>query len=142
MALVVTTDGLRSFDASGSTLLAWLNSLTLHLFDNNHTVVVTDHLAALTEASFGGYASVATTGWTGPVLDGNNNDAYTLPAEVFTATGSGLPTTIYGAYFTDGAGKLVMAMNDPSPFTMSASGYTYTVSAAGTVAFGQLSGAP
>lgn len=140
MSLIVTTDGLRSYDAASTTLLAWLNSLTLRLFKSVHTPAVTDHLADLgSECDFGGYAAQASNDWTGPVLSSNNNDKYTLPTHTFTATGAGLPQTVYNWGYTDAAGKLVMAQAAPAGSTLNNAGDAFSVS--GPVALGQLSGA-
>src|ERR1051326_837872 len=93
-----------------------LGNLTLKLYTNNHTPVVTDTSAAYTECSATGYAAVTLTGasWTGSTSGGVAD--YTYPTVVFTFT-AGLGQTIYGAYLVDQAGNVSAGLLD-TPFAV------------------------
>ena len=102
---------------------------TLRLFIANHVPVQGDAAAtyAAIEASFGGYAAIVTNGW-GAVFNNGSNVAETDEGlRTFTATGAGLPTTVYGVYFLDAAGLLVFAELDPGGgVLLSVAGDTYS----------------
>lgn len=142
MGLIFTKGGLRSYDSSATTLLNWLKSLTLKLFKTNVTITVDSVAADLTICDFGGYADQPANDWTGPTLSANKNDVYALPNHTFSATGPGLPQTVYGAALFDAAGTLVAAQNHGGAgFPLTAAGYAYVVGAPNTVGLGQLAGA-
>lgn len=110
-------------------LLPYLNLCTLGLFVSNHTPVVADTKATYTaiEATFAGYAQVAITTFVSLGIDGNGNEQIQATAVVFTASGSGLPQTVYGYFLFDAANKVIAAELDPAPFTLTSGGDTYTV---------------
>lgn len=126
MAGVWTAGGINSFVASGANMIGWLDTLTLRLFINNITPSVTDTVGMYTEATFPGYTSIAAGSWSALGLDGNNNYQWAELAQVWTSTGpSG--DTVYGYYLTNSSGDLVMAEAAPTPFAMSLSGLSYSV---------------
>lgn len=125
---LLTTAGIRSLDTYAGTFVNWLKTMILHLYKNNHVPVVTDVVGSYTEADFDGYGAVNLTSWGTPSLDGNNNDLFTNPDVVFNMTGAITPNTVYGYYWTDGAGVLMAAQDNGGGFPMSGAGYSYTVS--------------
>ena len=128
MAALITTGGLTSLGAWTGTLKQWLNSLTLHLFQNNHTPTVTDTIAAVTEATFDNYAPVVVGDYGVPTLDGNNNAVFAANDVSWLMLGNTTPNIVYGQYWTDMAGALVLIEDNGGGFPMSAAGYEYTVS--------------
>lgn len=102
-----------------------LGNLTLKLYVNNHTPVVTDTAAAYTECTATGYAAVTLTGasWTGSTTGGVAD--YTYPAVTFTFT-AGLGQTIFGAYLVDQAGNVEAGLLDTA-FAIPAGGGTVTI---------------
>ena len=106
-------------------------NVTLHLFDNNHTIVETTLLGDLTEIAYGGYLDVPLNGATNGGIDASDRDTWNWPNATFTATStSGLPVTAYGYYVTDNAGTtLLWAENfaSPIPFAVVGDGFTLAV---------------
>lgn len=138
MAYIVTKLGLRSLDTYNGTVQAWLNTLTLRLFKNNHTPSISDTNSSYTEADFSGYASQAWNAWGSPSLDANNNDQFAHAAKTSTHNGGATNNQIYGYYATDGAGDVVLAESNgvSGGVAMAGSGFTYTVT--GNFYFGQI----
>lgn len=125
---LLTTAGLRSLGLFTGSPQQWLQTLTWHLFVNNHTPAVTDTLAGLTEATFAGYAAVYGITWGAPTLDANNNYKLSAADIVWTATGTTPANTVYGYYATDLSGVLVLEEDNGAPFVVSAVGAQYTLS--------------
>jgi hypothetical protein len=136
--VIVTTDGLASVKAYNGTVLAWLDTLKLDVYVNNHTPLVTDHLAAFTLATWGGYAQILANDWVDAGIDAANNYLYTWPDKVFTVTGAPLSQTAYGFVWQDAAGKACLAALAAASIAMDTAGKTYTVRADPGVALGQL----
>jgi len=103
----------------------------LNLFANNITPSESNVLGDFVEAGFNGYAS-ANLDYS-PSITGPVSNVYTItpPAIVFTSTGGGSNTNVYGYYVTDHTNtNLLWAERDPSaPLDMSINGATYTVTA-------------
>jgi hypothetical protein len=104
-----------------------LGNITLKLYKNNHAPLVTDTPAAFTEPTAAGYASVALAGasWTGSTAAGLSD--YTYPATVFTFTNNGGGETIFGCFFVDTAGNLLMAGLLDTAFVIPVGGGTVTI---------------
>lgn len=92
---------------------AYLQTLTLRLFKNDHPPVETDDVFAFDEATFTGYAAVPTTGWGMPALDAAFRAQIVEVLHTFACTGPAVPNTIFGYYLTDPAGRLVWAEYGP-----------------------------
>jgi len=75
-------------------------NLTLRLFTNNHTPVVTDTFATFTECALSGYAAFTFTAgtWSGSTAGGVSS--YSYPAHNFTFDPYAGGTTIYGYLVT------------------------------------------
>lgn len=95
------------------------------LYTNNHTPALGDAFAAYTEATFGGYAQVPLAS---PVSGGVTADIakQTFAPVTFTATGSGLPVTVYGYFIVRGT-KLIGAELFVVPITLSTAGQAIVV---------------
>ncbi len=83
--------------------------ITLRLYTNNRTPVVTDTAANYTECALAGYAAVdlLPANWSEVTAGGVCTASY--PAVTFTFNAYAGGTTIYGAYLTDGAGTVLAA---------------------------------
>jgi hypothetical protein len=99
---------------------------TLRLFASNHTPISTDTLSTYSaiQASFGGYAGIACSSWGASSTNAANEAETDETVRTFTATGSGLPQTIYGAYYVDANGALAYAELFQSAVVLSAAGQT------------------
>jgi hypothetical protein len=103
---------------------------TFHLFENNFTPTPTSLLADYVEATFSGYAAVATAFGT-PGLDPNNIPV--APAPVTYITTGVTPGVAYGIYILDSTGALVAGSRfDGAPFNFAVAGDQLV----GTVLFG------
>jgi hypothetical protein len=71
-----------------------------HLYTNAVVVTPAITLAALTEATFGGYAASATIPWNGPGSDEVGNAYLFGPQLTFIASSTTTPNQIVGAYGT------------------------------------------
>lgn len=105
-----------------------LASCSLAAFTSNHTPVSTDVAATYTaiEASFGGYARKTVNDWAASTV--TSNIAKSVAGNyTWTATGTGLPVTIYGIFTLDGSGGLLYAELIPTGgVTLTAAGHTFT----------------
>jgi len=99
--------------------------LTLHLFQNDLVPDCATVLGDLTEADFTGYAEIELLNDEDPqTCVGKLQGPHTLPDEtfaiyvdeqVFTASGTANPNTIYGAYITDDDGLLIAVKRFAEP---------------------------
>lgn len=95
----------------------------LRLFTNNKVPANLDALGDYTEATFAGYAAAAVS-LGGLPAQVNANGSVILPGVGFTpatATGVGLPETVYGCYLTDAANTKLLAaarFDSPIDFTL------------------------
>lgn len=105
----------------------YLNSCSLRLFVNNHAPVHGDTVAAYTEASFAGYAALTPLSFGAPSVDGTGKGTIADASHTWTATGAGLPQTVYGYYVTDPDGSLVYAEANGGGFIIGAAGVSYSV---------------
>lgn len=79
-----------------SQLRSGANNAKVKLFTNNYTPLASSVLADFTEATFGGYVALATpTAADAGVIPGGL-DNWIFGALTWTASGAGLPITIYG----------------------------------------------
>lgn len=125
MALVVVRPALVEFLEQRRT---YLNTLTLRLFANNITPADTDVVGDYTEATFTGYAAIATVSWGAAYLNANNIAQIDEIVRTFTQTGTTVVNNIYGYYLTAPGGALVFAERNPAgPIAMAATGATYSV---------------
>lgn len=129
---VMLSQGIRALGVYNGTIQAWLNTLTCRLFQNSHVPAVTDGNGAYTQATFSGYAALGVSSWGAPTLDAANNDLYTASDQTFSHNGGGTANQIYGVYWTDPSGLVVMAEENgvSGGVPMTGSGYTYVVSPA------------
>lgn len=127
---------LRTVQDGDKLMLQWITNqftpgaINIHLFQNNITPAVTDHLAAYTEATFSGYTSVSATGWGAPTIDGTGHGVTQATPVVFTAFGLIVPPqSIYGYYATDSTnGTLLWAERfDTAPVVIALGGSTITI---------------
>lgn len=127
MSLVLASTGLKQINDTGLSLLGAGNGV-IGLFTNNHTPAEGDNIGAYTEPTAGWYARQALANWP--------TSTYVLPNAYSTNTpvvwtdtgGAGSNATVYGYFVVNAAGILMWAELDPAgPFTLSAAGYSYTV---------------
>lgn len=115
------------------------NTAKIRLFQNNYTPVTGTVIAALTEATFGGYAGVSTPVATDSGVIPGGVDNWIFGSVTFTATGATLPQTIYG-YWVEcvdpllAATKILWAQRFDTPQALTAAGQTisFVLSLAGT----------
>jgi hypothetical protein len=102
------------------------NGSTLRLFTSNHTPVQGDTLATYTaiEAAFGGYAAITLNSWGAAFTNAAHTAESDEVVRVFTATGAGLPVTIYGCFIKLNDGTLGYADLFQTPVTLAAAGQT------------------
>jgi hypothetical protein len=113
-------------------LISWLSTLTLRLYRNVKTPVVTDTAAAYTEANFGGYAAIPLTAWAAAILDAAGNAESDVATLTFTCSSTSPGTSIIGYYLTDPGGVAIFAEQDPAgAFVMDVVGKTYKVTPSG-----------
>lgn len=94
-------------------LVSYLNTLTLHLYQNDVTPTDAWTIASVVEATFPGYAAVV-PGTFGAAFTNSANQAESDAALVtFTSTGASPANTIFGYYLTNPAGALVYAERNP-----------------------------
>jgi hypothetical protein len=100
----------------------------LALYAASHTPTGADTAATYNaiEASFGGYARITLSSWGTPFNNTSNIAEVDEILRTFTATGSGLPQTIYGVYCLDSGGNLLFADPAPAPQILAAAGDSYT----------------
>lgn len=97
-----------------------LYARTLILFQNNISITNTTLLAALTEATFTGYAAVAAQVFAAPYIDQAGLVRTNAPSVPFVMTDTVTPNTIYGWALTD-SGKTILVLSGkfPSPIVLS-----------------------
>lgn len=107
----------------------FLNTLTLHLFQNNHTPDCTEaDPSVYTEATFPGYSAQSILDFGAPTLDGICDARTTTGLYTFLDTGPTPANTIYGYYITDDGGVLIASeLNPAGTFLMDAAGKIYVV---------------
>lgn len=106
----------------------------IRLFVNDITPTHDTVTGDFVEASFGGYASGDISG-SGTISENGSDEAtLTFPTFTNTATGSGLPQSVYGYYVTDVGGALLWAERDPTgPIVIAAVDDEVTVDAVVTL---------
>jgi hypothetical protein len=108
--------------------------VTVHLFDNNYTVVPATVLADVTEASYPGYAAI---NWIPglPSIVSPNIAQWAPQAFLFPSPSSGSPVDIYGFYVTfqsryAGGDKLMQGarfLGAPLTLTVGGGGLFFTI---------------
>lgn len=104
-----------------------LNSY-LCLYTVNHTPADTDTTSTYMaiEATFGGYARIVLDTWTDPFLNAAKKAEINELVRTFTATGAGLPVTVYGIFVLTSGLNLLHAEADPNGGkVLSAAGHYY-----------------
>ncbi len=98
----------------------------LRAYVANHAPANADVLATYTaiEAAFGGYASILCNAWGAAYLNAANVAETDETVRVWTASGSGLPITVYGVFYVDSGGNFLYAELFQTPVTLSAAGQT------------------
>lgn len=127
MSLVLASTGLQQINDSGLSLLGAANG-KMGLFTNNHTPVVGDVIGNFTEPVGGStwYARQFLANWPASTYGAPLAFSQNTPI-VWTDNGT-TSAQIYGYFVVNAAGVLMWAELDPAgPFTLSASGYSYTV---------------
>lgn len=77
---------------------SFLDGATLHLYTNDLTPTPDTVLADLTEATFGGYASVTLTTWSNAFSKVNGDGYVVSPLASFSASGVAPSEVVYGCY--------------------------------------------
>jgi hypothetical protein len=124
--------------ASFSSQIASLAALTatggllatgkVHLFANSLSPLPTTPLSDLVEATFTGYAAISFGTFGAPYIGPDGFVHITAPGVQFIATDGVVVNTIYGAYLTDTAGTLLIAIAlfvEPVPITQASDGIFY-----------------
>lgn len=125
MSIVSKLASLRAYLDSTRALR---NTLTLKLFVNDYTPLVTSEAIDFVEATFDGYAPQATTLWSLAFINASNQAESTEAVRVFIRATTGVAETVYGYYLVDGAGDLVFAERNPAGGTpIATAGDTYAV---------------
>lgn len=124
MALVYTTTG------ANKTLIQYLGSgnLTLRLFTNNYTPVVTSLNNMFTDAAGGNYAAITLdkNSWT-TALNGNISES-TQNEQTFTFTGNLTGNAaVYGYFITDANNAAIWAERFGNNFTPTNNGDTIKI---------------
>jgi hypothetical protein len=103
-----------------------LQSGHLRLYTTNHAPDLEDTLATYTaiEAAFGGYASILCNAWAAAALNASDDAETDEIVRVFTATGAGLPVTVYGVFYVDVNGALAYAELFQNSVTLNIAGNT------------------
>lgn len=110
--------------------VALLNSLVLHLYQNNYTPLGTSVAGDFTEATFDGYAAQNLTTFAAAFLNGANLGETDAGLYTFTQTGVVVTNNIYGYYVTTAGGVLAFGeRNAGAPVSMSTTGLSYVVNA-------------
>lgn len=104
-------------------MLGW----TLHLFVNDVTPTDVFTNANVTEATFAGSAAQNLNAWGVAYENGDGIAEIDEDVHVFTATGAGLPQTIYGYFIRDIDGLYIAGERAATPFVMNAAGLSYIV---------------
>jgi hypothetical protein len=137
MSLLVPTASQLTFLDNIRTAGKLLNA-TLHLYVSNYTPVLADVAATYNaiEAAFGGYAAQTITDW-GAAATVSAKAKTVAGNYTFTASGTGLPATVYGIYVLDASGNLLYAEKNPTGgVTLSSAGHTFSYQPAFTLTTG------
>jgi len=115
------------------------NSAEIHLFDNNYTPTTSSVIGDFTEATAGGLAGIATPNATDQGVVPGGIDNWIFGNALWTASGAGLPVTIYGYWIdfvdpTTGNPHMLWAQRFDTPQVLTSAGQTiaFTLSLAGT----------
>jgi len=76
----------------------------IHLFTNNFNPLPSSVLTAFTEATFTGYLAISVTAWGAPFTDVSGSAASVAPSAEWVGPSDASGETIYGFYYTTGAG--------------------------------------
>lgn len=107
---------------------AWLMGASLRLFKNNITPGDADVAATYTEANFTGYAPITLNSWGAAFLNAGNKAESDEINRVFTQTGVGVVSDVYGYYVLTAGGLLMFAERNPGGLVvMDTAGKTYSV---------------
>lgn len=92
-----------------------LQGAALHAYTTNYTPTNADVAATYLamEASFGGYSPITLNSWGASFLNGANQAETDEAIRTWSATGSGLPVTIYGIFVLSNSGDLLYAELNP-----------------------------
>jgi hypothetical protein len=125
-------DGIAAIlNASTGKAISPIGTGTLRLFTAPTSVSHSTLFAAMTEATFTGYASVALTGatWASAAVSAHVASAAYGAGITFTRTAPGAPQTIYGWYLTDAANTKLYAcaLFASGPYIMANAGDSITV---------------
>lgn len=99
----------------------------IHLYKTSISLSGTTVLADFTEADYDGYAAATVTTWNSPVINVDGKAEATAPGTFFSPTGSTTPNTIYGYYFTDSTGGILLfaeSFDTPQNMSGPTSGFT------------------
>lgn len=108
--------------------VSMFNDMTLRLYQNDYTPLDTSDVSDFTEATFSGYAAIATNAWGGAFLNASNITEIDETLRTFTHNGGGTNNNIYGYYLTDAGGNLTYAERySGAPVAMDANGKTFSV---------------
>jgi len=109
-------------------LIAYFDSLVLHLYKNNYTPIDTSVVGDFTSADFDGYASIALGPWGAPYTNGAGKAETDETVRTFTMTGAVTPNTIYGYTVQTAGGALVWAERNPAGgILLDGAGQVYSV---------------
>lgn len=98
------------------------------LYTNNYTPLETSVIGDFTEATFGGYSRVAVDAWGAAFWSSGGWAESDAALATFTATGAGLPVTVYGYFLLDAGGNVVGAERNPAGgVTLSTAGQVFPV---------------
>ena len=126
---IVMCTGARE-DALDAKLSGYLDSLTLHLYSNNHTPAIGDTTANFTECNFPGYANSALSDFGAVYLNGSNNAETDSGVHTFTCNGtpSGGNQTVYGWFTTFGSDLgPAAAFAAPTPITLTGANQSISI---------------
>lgn len=118
-SLVEELDDLKTNKYNGAELCA---------FVSNHTPVHGDVAATYTaiEATFGGYSRITLNSWSAAYVNASLEAQIDEAVRTWTATGSGLPQTIYGIFILSAGGTLLyVELNPTGGVTLSAAGHSF-----------------
>jgi hypothetical protein len=125
--LVLCINGLKKICDTGLSLIGAGNG-HIGLFTNNHAPVEADVIGNYVEPTAGWYARQALGNWPASSYVLPNATSVNAPITWTDTGGIGSNATVYGYFIVDAGGVLMWAELDPAgPFTLSAAGYTYTV---------------
>lgn len=125
MALVICNDGkLALLNAKRG----FLNTLFLHLYQNNHTPAAGDTFDDYTVCTFQGYFSQQLGNWGVPFLNAQGKGETDEVVHTFTATDGSIANYVFGYLVTDSNDNLIFAeLNPAGPFLIDAAGKSFSV---------------